>query len=207
MSGDPALLSTPLSPGESLLVSGPPMTGKYDVMLRLLTTTADTLVVVSTDTTATAIREDVADIAGLPPSSVGVVDCAGTPSETAGTDSDTVRHVSSPENLTQLGVQFTTLTEQFEDHDHVAVGLSSLSTLLMYWDVERVYQFLRVFLDRVRDLSWSCVGVIGSTMHETQVLHTLYDPFDAVIETRETDEGRELRRRGRRGSPTPWTAF
>jgi KaiC/GvpD/RAD55 family RecA-like ATPase len=205
MSGFPALLSEPLSPGESLLVSGPPMTGKYTVMLRLLAATADDLVVVSTDTQAATVRRDVHELAGLPPESVGVVDCAGTADDEGG--DDLVRHVGSPENLTQLGIQFTSLTEQFEDREHVAVGLSSLSTLLMYWDAQRVYQFLRVFLDRVEDLSWSCVSVVGSTMHDEQTLHTLYDPFDAIIETRETDDGRELRRRGRLDAPTDWEAF
>lgn len=206
MPDSPALLSTPLSPGESLLVSGPPMTGKYHVMLRLLTATADDVIVVSTDTPAATIRQDVHELAGLPDDSIGVVDCAGAQPDETG-DAELVRHVSSPENLTQLGIQFTALTEQFEDREHVAVGLSSLSTLLMYWDAERVYQFLRVFLDRVRDLSWSCVGVVGSTMHDEQTLHTLYDPFDAIVETRETDDGRELRRRSRRDSSTDWESF
>lgn len=204
MFDDSASVPSALQSGQSVLVSGPPMTGKYEVFLRQLTTSADRLIVVSTDTSADQIRQDVAAYADLPDDAVGVVDC--TKGDETTPETATVRNVSSPENLTQVGVQFTALTEQFPGED-VAVGLHSLSPLLMYWDADRVYQFLRVFLDRVRESSWCCVAVVGSTMHDEQVLHTLYDPFDAILETRESDGKRQVRRRGRRESPSEWTTF
>lgn len=206
MVDDSASVPSALQSGQSVLVSGPPMTGKYEVLLEQLTASADELLVVSTDTPADQLRRDVTAYADLRDESVGVVDCTSNGDDVARSDTDTVRYVSSPENLTQVGVQFTALTEQFQSDD-VAVGLHSLSPLLMYWDVDRVYQFLRVFLDRVRSSSWCCVAVVGSTMHDEQTLHTLYDPFDAIIETRETDGSRQLRRRGRRGPPSEWTDF
>ncbi|EJN60307.1 DUF7504 family protein [Halogranum rubrum] len=206
MFDDSASVPPALQSGQSVLISGPPMTGKYEVLLRQLTSSADRLIVVSTDTPADQIRRDVADYADLPEEALGIVDCTSKASGKDVSDTDTVRYVSSPENLTQVGVQFTALCEQFQGDD-VAVGLHSLSPLLMYWDVDRVYQFLRVFLDRVRSSSWCCAAVVGSTMHDEQVLHTLYDPFDAIIETRESDEGRQLRRRGRREAASEWTTF
>lgn len=206
MFDDSASVPSSLQSGQSVLVSGPPMTGKYEVFLRQLTASADRLILVSTDTSADQIRQDVAAYADLPDEAVGVVDCTSEAGDATASDTDSTRYVSSPENLTQIGVQFTALTEQFPGDD-VAVGLHSLSPLLMYWDVDRVYQFLRVFLDRVRESSWCCAAAVGSTMHDEQVLHTLYDPFDAIIETRETDGSRQLRRRGRRESPSEWTSF
>lgn len=206
MLDDSASVPGALQSGQSVLVSGPPMTGKYEVLLRQLTSSADHLIVVSTDTPADQIRLDVADYADIPEEALGIVDCTSKASGKEVSNTDTVRYVSSPENLTQVGVQFTALSEQFQGKD-VAVGLHSLSPLLMYWDVDRVYQFLRVFLDRVRSSSWCCAAVIGSTMHDEQILHTLYDPFDEIIETREGDEGRQLRRRGRREAASEWISF
>lgn len=205
MADDAVSVPFPLKRGQSLLISGPPMTGKYDVYLRQLTASASNLILVSTDTPAAQLKADVAEYADVSDGSLGIVDCtAAGPSGDIGLEH--VKYVSSPENLTQVGVQFTALAAQF-DTDDVAVGLHSLSPLLMYWDADRVYQFLRVFLDRVRSSSWSCTAVVGSTMHDEKVLHTLYDPFDAIVETRDTDEGRQLRRRNRRDPPTEWVGF
>lgn len=207
MYDDSALTSLTLTSGESVLVSGPPMTGKYELLLDLLTRSADRLIVVSTNTSAERVRRDITACSELSDDDVAVVDCTTKQGDSAVSDTELTRYVSSPENLTQVGVQFTSVMDAFDESDAVAVGLHSLSPLLMYWDAERVYQFLRVFLDRVRETSWSCVAVIGSTMHDEQVLHTLYDPFDSVIETRESDEGRELRYRDRRSRSSEWQSF
>lgn len=207
MYDDSAQSSLTLASGESVLISGPPMTAKYELLLDLLTHSADRLIVVSTNTSAERVRRDITARSELSDDQVAVVDCTTKPVDPSVSDTELTRYVSSPENLTQVGVQFTSLMEQFDEYDSVAVGLHSLSPLLMYWDAERVYQFLRVFLDRVRETSWSCVAVIGSTMHDEQVLHTLYDPFDSVVETRESDGNRELRRRDRRGRSSEWRSF
>jgi hypothetical protein len=44
-------------------------------------------------------------------------------------------------------------------------------------------------------------------MHDERTLHTMYEPFDTVINTRENDGERELRVRDGRQSATPWTRF
>ncbi len=196
--------------GSSVLISGPPLSGKYDLMCQLLVELGERVVVVSTDDPATGVRTDIESLAGdVDDDRLGIVDCVTSRQKHDVTDSETVKYASSAENLTQIGVKFTELAEAFAELDGVvAVGFHSFSPLLMYWDVERVYQFVRVLSGQIRDEGWTFVGVIGSTMHDEQTLHTLYDPFDAVIDTRDGENGREFRRRDSRGtSATEWAAF
>ncbi|WP_101296538.1 DUF7504 family protein [Halegenticoccus soli] len=206
----PALPLGDLPRGSNVLVSGPPMTGTYELALRLVAAVSERAIVVSTDDPAETVRADYAAAAGeARADDLGIVDCATGERTGGAADSETVKYVSSPENLTQIGVKFTELAERFLADPDVptGVGFHSFSPLLMYWDAARVYRFVRVLVSQIRHPAWTCVGVVNSTMHDEQTLHTLYDPFDAIVDTRETDSGRELRLRDRSATTVDWTAF
>lgn len=206
-SDEDALPTSEIRQGSNVLVSGPPMSGKYELLLRLLAALGEQVLVVSTEDGADEVRTDFESLVGAaPPEGFGVVDCVSVPpGEEA--DEEFVEHAGSPENLTAIGVKFTDVAETFRTRGYtdVAVGFHSLSTLLMYFDVQRVYRFVRVLAGQIEDSGWTGVATVGSTMHDEQTLHTLYDPFDAV-ETRVGDDGREYRLRSRSGTGE-WTAF
>ncbi|MGM0605594.1 MAG: DUF7504 family protein [Halobacteriota archaeon] len=190
----------------SVVVAGPPMSGKYELLFRLLCEKADRALVISTGHDAARVRDDYESLTGSTPDSLGVVDCVTRAHQRDVSDTDLTKYVSSPKNLTAIGVKFTELTETMQGED-VAVGVHSLSELLMYWDADRIYQFTRVLLGQTRSEGWFTGAVISSTMHEERTLHTLLDPFDAVVDTRTTDDGRECRLRNRTGSPCEWHSF
>jgi len=194
--------------GESLLIAGPPMTGKYTLMLRLLAEAGDRGILITTGDSAEQARADYADVAGVAPESVGVVDCVSRQRGGDLLDDELVRYASSPKNITDIGMKFTDLYEAFrETEGSVAVGINSLSELLMYLDPQDVYQFVRVLTRQTEDEGWTTIAVINSTMHDEQTLHTMYEPFDTVINTREEDGARELRVRNRTQAATAWTTF
>lgn len=189
-------------------MAGPPMSGKYHLLLRLLAELGERRIVVSTEDPADEVRAEFASAVGADPGEeFGVVDCVSARSGDV-SDTELVKYASSAENLTAIGVKFTDLAETFRERGEtpVSVGFHSLSTLLMYFDVQRVYRFVRVFAGQIEDSGWTGVATVGSTMHDEQTLHTLYDPFDSVIETRVGDEGREYRLRDS-GGMGEWTAF
>jgi hypothetical protein len=194
--------------GEStVLIAGPPMSGKYELLLGLLGSLGDRSIVVSTEDGADRVRAEFESTAGpRPENGLGVVDCVSARNE-AVTDTELTKYASAPDNLTAIGVKFTDLAESFRNRGFadVSVGFHSLSTLLMYFDVERVYRFLRVFNGQVEDSGWTGVATLGSTMHDERTLHTLYDPFGTVVETR-VEADREYRVRSRDGVGD-WTAF
>ncbi|KPN30490.1 hypothetical protein SY89_01225 [Halolamina pelagica] len=203
---DSAIPIAELAVGRSVLVRGPAMSGKYDLLLRLLDALADCGLLVSTSRQATGAREDFADYGD--PDCFGIVDCASRAQGRDGDENGLVRYASSPKNLTEVGVKFTDLVDSVQaDADHAAVGVHSVSELLMYWETERVYQFLRVLLAEAKGLDWPAVAVIDDDAATEQAVTTLTQPFDAVITTRRDDDGRAFRYQESRREPTDWVAF
>jgi KaiC/GvpD/RAD55 family RecA-like ATPase len=194
--------------GQSLLVAGPPMTGKYQLLFELLGEAADRGIVITTGDPAEDVRAEFVDAANCSPSDVGVVDCVTKQQGGSVADDDLTRYVSSPKNVTEIGMKFTDQFERFREYDdQVGVGLHSLSELLVYLDAEDVYKFTRVLTKQAESEGWFTVATIGSTMHDEQTLHTMYEPFDTVIDTREQDGQRELRVRDGREPAAAWSQF
>ncbi|MFW5935619.1 MAG: DUF7504 family protein [Halolamina sp.] len=204
---DSAIPLDELATGRSVLIRGPAMSGKYDLLLRLLGSLADAALLVSTSRQAGGARADFAAYGD--PDRFGIVDCA---SRAQGRDDDEdglVRYASSPKNLTEVGVKFTDLVDAVGDRgiDHAAVGVHSVSELLMYWDTERVYQFHRVLLAEARGLDWPAVAVVDDDAASEQAVTTLAQPFDAVITTQRGDDGRAFRYQESGRQATDWVVF
>jgi KaiC/GvpD/RAD55 family RecA-like ATPase len=189
----------------TLLVSGPPMTGRYDLMHRLLGAHASAGLFISTAHDATTVVEDFGAASGVGAGRVAVVECTGGD---PGEETDRVKY-GSADNLTQLGVKFTELFERFYEDgpETVGVGVHSLSTLLMHADVETVYQFLQVLTGQVRSVDWPCVAVVNDGAVDAEALATLKHHFDGVLRTRVGENGRELRVRGLDPTASEWTPF
>lgn len=200
------LLPASVLEAESVLLVGPPMSGKYDLFHRFLAEWTTEPIVISTGRTAEKVRNDHEEITDAAGDDVIVVDCASREQGEEVEDTAWTKYVDSAGDLTDIGVKFTNVVEDLGDEEDHAVGLFSISELLMYWDPERVYQFVRVLSSQATGQGWPFVGAVGSTAHDEATLHTLYEPFDRIVETRVDDE-REFRVRGRVGSPTDWQRF
>lgn len=201
-----SLLPAPVLDAESVLVAGPPMSGKYDLFHRLLDAWTEEPIVISTGRTAEKVRADHAEITDASGDDAIVVDCVSREQGKTVEDTARTKYVDSAGDLTDIGVKFTNVVEELEEGRDHAVGLYSISELLMYWDPERIYQFVRVLSSQATGQEWPFVAAVGSTAHDEAALHTLYEPFDQVVETR-VDGDREFRLRGRVGAPTDWQHF
>ncbi|MFB6221554.1 MAG: hypothetical protein ABEH90_08955 [Halolamina sp.] len=185
---DSGLPTDVLATDDSVLVRGPALSGKYGLLLDLLAAYSEHAVLVSTSRQAAGARTDFAAYGD--PDRLAVVDATTRVQDGDGED-PLLRYASSPRNLTAIGVKFTGLVELLREREPetVAVGVHSLSELLMYRDVERVFQFVRVMLGECRDLDWPMVATIDDTAVAEPAVSTLAQPFDAVIETRIADDG------------------
>ncbi|MDX1746627.1 MAG: hypothetical protein R3324_11870 [Halobacteriales archaeon] len=208
---DDALAEVPAD--AAVLIAGPPMTGKYWLLVRLIQLHADRVVFITTKNGYERVREDFREAAGAyDEAHLGVVDCL---SYHQSIDVDAVdgpvRFTDSPENLTRIGVKFTELFDQFmEDPEagRIGVGIHSVSQLLMHSEVKTVYQFLQVLVGQVRNTGNLFVAVLDSGSTEDETLTSLQTHFDGLITTRENDDGaREFRIRGLTPSASPWTEF
>lgn len=179
------------------------MSGKSALHDLLLAETADRLIVLSTSDGDGVVSDRFPGVDEL-----GIVDCVTRSQHVDVTETDLVRYVSSPKNLTEIGMKFTGLVEEFDDDGPpVAVGLDSLSELLVYREAEEVYRFVRTFTGQVAGLGWTSIVTINTDMHDDRTVGTILEPFDVVLDTRVVDGDRQFRVRGGEDGETRWQDF
>lgn len=196
-----------LGPGMNVLVSGPPMSGKRQLVFDLLApegVAPDPIVVMTTDDPASRIRTAFEDRGvRFDPTTFRIVDATGAPGDT----DSAIHRVSSPADLTGMGVAFTQAVDGMGTPDRLRFGFVSISTLLQYVDAERAFSFLHVLSRRTSAAGYLGVYSIDPTTHEDRFVNVVTSIFDAAIEIREEDGDRELRIRGLSGVQPEWTAF
>lgn len=196
-----------LGPGMNILVSGPPMSGKRQLVFDLLApedVSADPIVVMTTDDPAQRVRTQFEDRGvRFDPTTFRIVDATGAPGDT----DSAVHRVSSPADLTGMGVAFTQAIDQMGEPERLRLGFVSISTLLQYVDAERAFSFLHVLSRRTSAAGYLGVYSIDPTTHEDRFVNVVTSIFDAAIEIRERDGERELRVRGLSGVAPEWTPF
>lgn len=192
-----------LQTDDRVLITGPPMTGKYDLLHRFLANRGTGGLLVSVDRTAERSRADHTTIT-RDDRSLHVLECVENDSD----DSEPRTRTASIGNLTGVGVAFTAMSDSLADDDVTpAVALHSLSHLLAYSDVRRVNRFVHTMSGQVVERGWPFLATLNSTAHDEQTRHALYERFDRLLETRIAGDGREFRVRSQLDDPTAWKRF
>lgn len=198
-----------LPSGTSLLISGPPLTRKRELMVRLLGGDPDEeTIMVTTKVGAGKLLEQYRGVNGdRPPGRLHVVDCV-TRARGLGAvrETETTSYLSSPRDLTGLSIE---LSGQFQRAHATSrpmrFGVHSLSTFLMYHDLQRVYRMLHVLSGQIESIGGLGVFVVDSpSERERNILGQL---IDGMVETRETDGGCELKLRGLGGRAAGWQSY
>lgn len=200
-----------LDPGTNVLVAGPAMTGKRRLLFDLVGGSPDRAgVLITTKRDANRFREGFAATrTDADAWDLRMVDCV---SRRRGVqtvrDTDTTHHVTSAGDLTGIGISTSGFLREFYHADRAArLGLHSLSTLLMFADLRRVYQFTHVITGRIESSGFCGAFTLDTTSRGSESLNVLTQVFDALVEVRDEDGGPELRVRGRDFGPRQWTGF
>jgi KaiC/GvpD/RAD55 family RecA-like ATPase len=188
-------LDAEVEPGSNILISGPSMTGKRDLAMDILadgTDNGEGAIFVTTKDGADRVLELYEQRTPYQAKPVAVVDCV-TRQQGVGEvrDDDRIKYASSPVDMTRIGIQLSEFLEAFYQERNIRqnrVALHSLSTLLMYSDLQTVFRFLHVFTGRIQSVDGLGMYVIDSTAHDDQTMNTLKQLFDGVIETKEDEE-------------------
>ncbi|WP_435358963.1 RAD55 family ATPase [Haloarchaeobius sp. DFWS5] len=198
-----------LRPGTNLLVTGPPMTGKYDLCCALLRDGhghGDSGLFLTTQHVDDDVRSDVDRPADTPP--LAVVDCVSRERGRDVTDDHTTRYVSSPGDFTAAGMSSSRLLDIFDQRDvRTRVVVDSISTLLGQADVKTVFRFLHILSGRISAADGVGFATLDATQHDGQTNNTVRQLFDGLVETRNGEAGRELRVVGLGDGPTDWERF
>ncbi|WP_336036906.1 RAD55 family ATPase [Halobacterium yunchengense] len=196
--------------GANLLVGGPSMTGKRRLALSLLDDGCERgegAVVVGTHESTDRIRERAPNVsAQVDAGRAGVVDCVTRQRGNRVGDEELVKYVSSPGDVTDVGIRLGGLFQVLEERvDRARFGVSTVSTMLMYADPRRVYRLLHVFNGHVDRLDWMSLAVLDTSNREP--FDTLAPLYDGMVQTRSGDDGRELRVVGLDSKPTAWVPY
>jgi len=192
----PEFENATVDPGTNLLIAGPPLSGKRRLGLEILAHGANRgegSVVVTTRDSSDRVLADLETLfENIEGADLGIVDCVTKHQGRSVQDSERVKYTSSPVDMTGIGIKFSEFVEEFYSDrslEQNRVLLDSLSTLLMYSDLQTVFRFMHVFTSRIENADALGVHVIESTAHEAESLNTLKQLFDGVIEV---DEDREV---------------
>lgn len=205
----PADLVSGFDDGTNLLLSGPAMSGKRDLLMQLLARgnrDGEGAVIVTSRDPAKEVVGDFEDAVGSEAGFLRAIDCVSAQSGST-TDGDRVQYVSSPGDLTGMGIEFSEVARSAGDSgvERLRVGFDSLSPLLMYVDLQRLFRFLHVFTSQIQSQGWLGLFSVDPESHDDQTINTISQLFDGVVEVRVTDSGdREVRVRGVTDSSTEW---
>lgn len=210
---DPRALDPDAIPaGTSVLVAGPAMTGKRRLAFEIAgASRSQNACLVTTKAQAERIRAWFELVVNnLDGWTLPVIDCVSrSMSFDRQPDSESVRYVSSPADLTGVGIE---LTGVFSDWHHAntndpRLAMHSLSTFLMYADLKQVYRFLYVVTGRLRMVNGVGAYTLDTNTGSSEVLGTFKQLFDALVEVRDGPESAEFRVRGGEFGPRQWTEF
>ncbi|MFB6133126.1 MAG: RAD55 family ATPase [Halanaeroarchaeum sp.] len=205
----PPSLVSEVPPGTNLLVSGPSMGGKRELMLTVLAHGAsrgEGSVVVTTNDPASDILDEYRSIREISNDYVRIIDCVGSGGDPA-VDDDLTCSVSSPGDLTGIGIEFSEIAKEANANgiERLRIGFESITPLLMYVDLQRLFRFLHVFTSQIQSNDWLGLFAIDPSSHDEQTVNTINQLFDGVVDIRIPEAGgREARVRGVTSSPTEW---
>lgn len=186
--------------GSNLLIAGPSMTGKNDLALAALAERHQhdqPIVIVSSDKSADRLLSQV-EAVGVPASAedIYVVDCSGTSGRGSFEESANVKYVSSPSDLTGVGIGIAKSTSEIgaRAQNGLGIGMLSLSTFLQYTSENRVFNFTHVMTGRVAAAGYLGIWTLDTSSHDEKTIDTIRGQFDYVAELQERESGeREMR--------------
>ena len=194
------LRETEVAPGTNVLVVGPPLTGKRKLALRLLaagSNRGEGAIVVTTKDGSERVLSEYADLVGdVDGIELGVVDCVARQQGTPELDDERVTYADSPVDMAGIGIELSAFLDRFANERGIErnrILLHSLSTLLMYADLQTVFRFLHVFTGRVQSADALGVFVIDSTAHDERTMNILKQLFDVAVTVEEGDDDLDLR--------------
>ncbi|MFC7186593.1 RAD55 family ATPase [Halorubrum yunnanense] len=183
-----------IDPGTNILLTGPPLTGKRSMMMDVLAEGTDRgngAIVVTTKDGADRVLKDYEKRTPYDGKPVAVVDCVTRQQGVSDArESDRIKYASSPVDMTGIGIKLSEFLQAFGDRgiEENRVMVHSLSTLLMYSDLQTVFRFLHVFTGRIQSVNGLGLFSIDSTSHDDQAMNTIKQLFDGVITLSEDDE-------------------
>ena len=167
--------------GTSLLVTGASAASE-SAFIDILAggSSGEATIVITTNRPASWVASRFRERAPESTAGLGIVDATGQDSPV---EADVpVEQIGSPGDLTGISLEFAKLARRFEQAGaggRIRVGLTSISTLLMYAEIQTVFRFLHVVTSRIQSTGLFGVFALDPGIPDDQTVNTVRAVFDA----------------------------
>ena len=200
--------------GSNLMLIGPPMSGKETIINNIVHNglqAGEAAVIVTTRQSGENVIEWYNyNHLEISLERLGIVDCVTKTLGVPTSDTPNIKRASSPVDLTGIGVKISQFLEDFWMKKNIRktrLCINSLSTILMYSNIQTVFRFLHVFTGRVKAAGAIGIYVVEEGMHDDQAIATLKQLFDGVIEIKHDQDINYIRIAGLGNKPSPWYEY
>jgi hypothetical protein len=181
-----------------------PLLGEYSIVL-------------STNERASEVI-DFFKLAGADKRFTGVIDAITKSSTPTITDTQRMMFVSSPTDLTGIGIKFSNMIEAIFEGNFsegetglfpppIRFCVNSISTLLMYRRLEVLYQFLHVLTAKLKKTEGVGIFVLNNESFDDKTLSLIKQLMNCVIEIKMESNTSFMRIHGIRGVTGDWIKF
>jgi KaiC/GvpD/RAD55 family RecA-like ATPase len=204
--------------GTNILILAPPMSYADQLAYALVKPLpGEYSIILSTNERAAEVV-DVFKVAGADKRFIGVID-AITKSSTPGiVDTSRLMFVSSPTDLTGIGIKFSNMIEtifegNFSDGEAglfpppIRFCVNSISTLLMYRRLEVLYQFLHVLTAKLKKTEGVGIYILNRESFDEKTLSLIKQLMNCVIEVKIEQNINYLKIQGLPGVNGDWMKF
>ncbi len=202
--------------GTNILVLGPPMSGKDTIINNIIyhgLASKEAAIIVSTEESGEDMLEWFSN-SGMSVDAYmnlfGIVDCVSATLGLDVKDTASIRRVSGPMNLTKISVNITNYFNEFWMKRGVRKArlcVNSLSTMLMYTNLQAIFRFLHVHTRRIKTANSIGFYIVEDGVHDAQTMETFKQLFDGIIKV-EVEEGHQFMQIiGLTPQPTKWYEF
>jgi len=200
--------------GSNIMLLGPPMSGKETIINNIVFNglkDGEAAVIVTTrEPGENVLQWFEYNNLEIPLEHIGIVDCVTKTLGVPTADTVNIKRASSPVDLTGIGVKISQFLEDFWMKKNIRktrLCINSLSTMLMYSNIQTVFRFLHVFTGRVTAAGAIGIYVVEAGMHDDQAIVTLKQLFDGIIEVKQENDNNLIRVIGMGKKPSPWYEY
>ena len=211
-------LSGGFEAGTNILILAPPMSYSEQFAYALAKPLeGEYAITLSTNERASEVVEFF-KLAGTDKRFIGVIDAITKTSTPGIVDTRRLMFVSSPTDLTGIGIKFSNMIEtifegEFSDGEAglfpppIRFCVNSVSTLLMYRKLEVLYQFLHVLTAKLKKIEGFGIYILNSESFDDKTLSLVKQLMNYVIEVKVEQNTSYLRIQGIRGVSSEWQKF
>ena len=201
--------------GSNIMLIGPPMSGKNVILNYIscysIVKNENAIITVATSESGTRFLELFKENKlNLPKERIGIVDCFTKSLGGNAIENEYTKIANSPADLTGINVKISQFFQDFfikRNIRNIEVHINSLSTLLMYSNIQVVFRFMHVLTGRIKTAGALGIYVVDSDMHHEMEITTLKQLCDGIIEIKSENDTNLIRIVGLSPKPTPWFEY